>query len=219
VARALVEGFHAFAMSLWRLSGSRGHHAVVFILVRNLNTASSRDAPTARKELLMKRLLPAGLAALALLSAVTGCGEKAKAPLHSGISVANMDTTVRPQDDFYAYANGGWLAATEIPADLPTIGSFVELFLESERNRHGILEELTTQTDLSATERKLGDLYSSFMDSTAVEAAGIEPLCAELARIDAFSNRGELAAHFGRNLRLGIQNPLGVYVDGDFDDS
>jgi predicted metalloendopeptidase len=167
----------------------------------------------------MKRLLPVALVALAMLAAVTGCGKKAEAPVRSGISVANMDTTVRPQDDFFAYANGGWLASTEIPSDLPTIGSFVELFLESERKRHAILEELAAQTDLTDTEKKLGDLYSSFMDSSAIEAAGVSPLAEELARIEAIASPSDLLAHFGRNARIGIQSVAGFFIDGDFDDS
>ena len=167
----------------------------------------------------MNHMIPALLAALALAGVVAGCGRSAEAPRHSGVAVALMDTTVRPQDDFYRYANGGWVDQTEIPADLPTIGSFVELFLESERNRHAILEELAARRDASDIERKLGDFYATFMDSAAIETAGIEPLRAELAAIAAIGSKEDLAAHFGRSMRHGVQSPAAVFIDGDFDDS
>jgi predicted metalloendopeptidase len=167
----------------------------------------------------MKRLAPLALIALALGGSLAGCGDRAQAPRPSGLSVANMDSTVRPQDDFFRYANGGWFERTEIPADLPTIGSFVELFLESERKRHAILEELAQKKDLSPIEQKLGDFYATFMDSAAIEAKGIEPLQEEMTRIAAIGSKADLLEHFGRCWRMGVQTPAAVFVDGDFDDS
>jgi len=167
----------------------------------------------------MTRMFPAALAVLALAGTLAGCGQKAEGPRPSGIAVALMDTTVRPQDDFYRYVNGGWIDQTEIPPDLPTIGSFVDLFLESERNRHGILEELALKKDASPNEQKLGDFYATFMDSAAIEAAGIEPLRGALDEVAAIQTRDDLVRFFGRSMRAGIQSPVAVFIDGDFDDS
>jgi predicted metalloendopeptidase len=164
-------------------------------------------------------MLSALLAALAFAGTLAGCGQRAQAPRHSGIAVALVDTTVRPQEDFYRHVNGGWLDQTEIPADLPTIGSFTELFLESERNRHAILEELAQKRDASPIERKLGDFYSTFMDSAAIEAAGGTPLREMLDAIAAIGSKDELLAHFGGSMRMGVQSPAAMFIDGDFDDS
>ncbi len=166
----------------------------------------------------MNRMQFGFLAALALAGTLAGCGAQPKPP-RSGIEVALMDTTVRAQDDFYRYVNGGWLDKTEIPADLPTIGSFIDLFLESERKRHDILEELAVKKDRSADEQKLGDLYATFMDSAAVESAGIAPLQPELDAIAALQSKDDLLAWFGKCWRNGIQSPTGVFIDGDFEDS
>jgi putative endopeptidase len=168
----------------------------------------------------MSRSLKAAVVLLGSFALAGGCGgARQSAPLQSGVVPANMDTTVRPQDDFYRYANGGWIDHTDIPPDLPTIGSFVELFIKSENQRHEILEELASKTDVSETEKKLADFYASFMDSARIESAGAAPLEDELARIAAIQSKGDLLALFGRNWRLGVQSPLNVGVDGDFEDS
>jgi predicted metalloendopeptidase len=140
---------------------------------------------------------------------------------HAGVSLADADTTVRPQDDFFQYVNGGWIRKTEIPADLPVTGSFVELFQSSERQRHAILEELAVNHDLGpgTPGRKLGDFYASFMDSARIESAGAAPLADEIGRIQAIQSKDELLAAFGRNGRLGLPSPIAVRVDGDFQDA
>ena len=74
----------------------------------------------------MKRTMMGMLCILALI----GCNQAAndaEVPLTSGIETANMDTTVRPQDDFFMYVNGTWLNTTEIPADRTNMGVFMDL--------------------------------------------------------------------------------------------
>ena len=66
-----------------------------------------------------------------------------KPHLASGISKANMDMSVRPQDNFYRYVNGGWLKTTEIPGDKTAIGSFYDLRDEADENVKAIIEELS----------------------------------------------------------------------------
>jgi putative endopeptidase len=65
--------------------------------------------------------------ALSLATAFAGAADTANTPSASGIEVKNMDTSVRPQDDFYAYQNGGWVKNTEIPGDRARWGSFIQL--------------------------------------------------------------------------------------------
>ena len=91
-----------------------------------------------------------------------------------GVSLENMDTTVRPQDDFFTYVNGGWINKTTIPADQGRWGSFNEL---REFNNDAVLKVLKTagaNTELypeGTDQRKAADFYSIGMDSTLAERA------------------------------------------------
>lgn len=161
------------------------------------------------------------LAAVAIAAgALAGCGTK-EAPRTSGVDTANFDPSVSPADDFYRYVNGTWLDTVEIPPDFPTIGSFLSLHIDSENERHAILDGLAARTDLpeGSAERKVADFYATFMDSAAIEARGTEPIREELARIDAVASKQELLQAFGRNWQRGIAAPIAPYRDADFDDA
>ena len=96
-----------------------------------------------------------------------------------GIKLENIDSTVRPQDDFFKYVNGGWINKTEIPADQGRWGSVNEL---REFNNDAVLKVLkkaaenTTLYPDGTDQRKAADFYSIGMDSLLAEKAGIEPL-------------------------------------------
>ena len=134
-----------------------------------------------------------------------------------GVDTAGFDRSVRPQDDFYAFVNGGWLARTPIPADRSTTGSFVGLAEESERNLRAILEQSAGAPNRApgSDAQKLGDLYASFMDSAAVERLGARPVQADLARLGAVRDRAGLVAELARLRRLGVGGPLGMGVGQD----
>ncbi len=88
----------------------------------------------------MKRVIAAALTAAAVVGAVT-IGAQAPKPLASGIDTSTFDKTVRPQDDFFRYVNGGWLAKTPIPADKASYGSFDVLFDKSQVDLRAIIEQ------------------------------------------------------------------------------
>ncbi len=133
-----------------------------------------------------------------------------------GIDTTNFDHAVRAQDDFFKFVNGGWLARTEIPADATGWGAFNELTDKSRNAIHGILEEAAkSNAPAGSDERKIGDLYMSFMDSARVEKTGIAPLEPELATIAKVTSTKELPAAFAHFARLGIQSPFGVAVRQD----
>jgi len=104
-------------------------------------------------------------------------------------SVANMDLSVDPRVDFARYAAGTWYKTTEIPANKASWGSFQML---DEHNRylvHQLLEDAAARPgEPGSLSQKVGDFYATAMDTTAIEAAGLQPLAADLARIDAVAS-------------------------------
>ena len=96
---------------------------------------------------------------------------------HSGIALSNIDHSVRPQDDLYQHVNGAWLKSTTIPDDRPLEGTFTALRDGAELAVREIIEEAAGKgAEASGIERKIGDLYNSFMDEAAVEAKGMDPI-------------------------------------------
>ncbi|HEY6984792.1 MAG TPA: M13 family metallopeptidase [Rhodanobacteraceae bacterium] len=118
--------------------------------------------------------------------------------LKSGID-RPVDKATRPQDDFYRYVNGNWLDSTEIPADKPSYGVFTKLFDDAQEHLRTIIEDAAKAdpSKLDADQRKVGDFYASFVDESAVDAAGIKPLEATFARIDAAKNAKDIAVLMG----------------------
>ena len=122
-----------------------------------------------------------------------------------GFDTAGMDTAVAPGDDFYAYANGGWMKTTEIPADSGSYATFAVLRdLAAERTRAILEDAAKTDAAAGANARKIGDYYASFMDEAAIEAAGAAPLKPELAAIAAIKTRADLSRALGATLRADV---------------
>src|SRR5215472_15344516 len=88
----------------------------------------------------------------------------------AGIDVAGMDHAVRPQDDFYAHVNGGWLAHATIPPDKSQYSMLSELSDRTLEQLHGIVDQAARSTDAAPGSelRKVGDLYASFMNERAI---------------------------------------------------
>src|SRR5580700_2029607 len=107
----------------------------------------------------------------------------------------NMDPSVKPQDDFFMYANGGWIKKTEIPPEYSRWGSFNQLIEQNNDALHKIAEKAAKMPANSKTEpelQKVGDYYGSGMDEKAIEAARTKPLQDEFNRIDAVKDRNDV---------------------------
>ena len=114
--------------------------------------------------------------------------------MKSGLDLSQMDTTVRPQDNFYTYMNGTWLKEYEIPADKSNYGSFTKLADEAEQNLRGIIEESANMPNKEAgsNSQKVGDMYQSFMDSSRIEELGIAPIQENIEAINTLSSKDDL---------------------------
>jgi len=144
-----------------------------------------------------------------------------KTALASGIDKANMDLSVRPQDNFYRYVNGDWLNKNEIPGDKTSIGSFYDLRDEADDNVKAIIEELAATPNLTmgSDEQKVADLFRSYMDTEARNAAGIAPVQPIFDNINGLKDKNELATFFGESQKIGVGSPLAFYISVDAKDS
>jgi len=151
-----------------------------------------------------------------LLAGVTSAPLAAQSGHALGVDTTNFDRSVRPQDDFFRFVNGGWLARTEIPADASSWGAFNDLSEKSRADLHSIVEEAArSNAPAGSNTRKVGDLYASYMDSARVESLGLKPLESELSRVAARKTNAELPAEFAHLARVGVQGPFGVRVGAD----
>jgi len=122
-----------------------------------------------------------------------------------GINVANMDRSVVPGDNFYLYCNGDWIKRTEIPADLPGIGVFIQLRDVADERTAALIEETTkSNAGAGSSQRKIADLYNSYMDEAATEAKGLAPLQPHLKAIADIKTKKELAYALGQTLRADV---------------
>src|SRR5918993_1812972 len=147
----------------------------------------------------------------------------------TGIDVAGMDRSVKPGDNFFAYANGTWLRKTEIPADRSSYGAGAILNDLTDRRVSDLIQQAARSSAPAGSERrKIGEFYTSFMDSTAIEKAGLQPVQPTLDSIAAIRNRKDLARFLGSTLRADVdalnatnlytENLLGLWVAQDLDD-
>nr|WP_175321066.1 M13-type metalloendopeptidase [Arthrobacter sp. C9C5] len=141
--------------------------------------------------------------------------EGASVPL-SGIDKSTIDDGVRPQDDLYRHFNGGWLKNTAIPDDRPLEGTFTALRDGSELAvKEIILEAAGRGEAATGIERKIGDLYNSFMDEAAAEAKGAEPIRERLAEVFATGSVAELVQLAGRLFRADVSGLFYIYPAPD----
>ena len=134
----------------------------------------------------------------------------APAPLVSGLDLAGFDRSVRPQDDLYRFAGGGWLARTEIPADRSNYGTFLILDDQAREEVRKLIVATSQQPNRApgSDAQKVGDYYLACMNTDRVESLGLTPLKAELARIDAITSAQDVARYIGHSQRLGVAHPF-----------
>ncbi len=140
--------------------------------------------------------------------------------MRSGIDRTAGDPTVRPQDDLFGHVNGGWIKQTEMPADRGRYGSFDRLRENAEEQVRDIITGVAEGNPEPGTvARKVGDLYSSFMDEARIEELGATPLAPFLAQIDAVSGPSDVMAALGGFLRAGVDGLVHPIVNTDDRDS
>ena len=131
-----------------------------------------------------------------------------------------MDTSVRPQDDFYNYVNGTWMKTAKIPADKPSWGSFTQLRETTDNNSLGLLDNILKEKFAAGSEgQKIQALYETYMDMNKRNADGLNPIKADLAKIDAIKNVADLQKYLIEATKRGENAFYGWGVDGDLKNS
>ena len=119
----------------------------------------------------------------------------AQSDLKSGINLGDLNTSVRPADDFYEYACGGWMKNNPLPAAYSRFGSFDRLGEDNNKRINDILTELLNNTYAKGTtEQKLSDLYKLAMDSVRREQEGIQPVMPLIKKLEAAKTINQLFA-------------------------
>jgi len=155
----------------------------------------------------------------ALLSLASCQSDKTQEELTSGVLLQNMDTLVKPGDNFDRFVNGAWIRKNKIPADKSSFGVSEILDDEAQENVRKIIEESAKgKFDDGSNEQKIGDFYNAYMDQKTRDAKGITPLKPELGAIDAIKTYDDLAAYFGKANATGGTVPFAVGVTEDFKD-
>ncbi len=174
----------------------------------------------------MKKLLLLG----ATMACLVGCAKKeegfvdapppAAAPRAElgdfGLDLTARNPEVKPGDDFFAYASGKWYDTFEIPPDRSSYGPFHKLSDLSEERVKKLIETAAASKPAAGTpEQKIGDYFASFMDEAGIEARGLAPLEADLARIQAAKSKTDIATLFGLP---GFMSTFGVGISADLKD-
>src|SRR5579863_1206727 len=155
---------------------------------------------------------PSFALAVAALLLGASIGRADSAPI-SGIQAADMDQSVRPQDDLFQYANGTWLKEVPIPPDRASYGVDSIMSEHSLLQQRDLIEAAQISTDPEA--RKVSDLYSSYMNEARVERLGIKPLQPELQLTAGIKQARDIGPLMGHLDRIGIASPLSSSVRPD----
>ena len=140
----------------------------------------------------------------------------AQETLKSGINMGDLDQSVRPADDFYEYACGGWMKANPLPAAYSRYGSFDRLGEDNNKRINGILKELQENSYPAGTvEQKLSDLYKLAMDSARREKDGLAPVMPLIQRMEAAKTKEQLFAIQLEMMPYGDAELFVAYIGAD----
>jgi putative endopeptidase len=156
-----------------------------------------------RTKLIAVLLASAGVAITTAACRMSEDGQTEQAAVSaSGIDLKAMDKSVKPGDDFYAYANGGWMKSTEIPADRSNIGGFYIADQVREQHAKELIEGiLKSDPAAGSDEARIRDFYNAYLNTDAIDKAGMAPAKADLNAIAAITDKRALSAAIGSTLR------------------
>ena len=167
----------------------------------------------------MKKITMVAALAVAALAADAQAPAAAQGAVH-GVNKADMDMSVRPGDDFYQYAGGGWLKANPMKPEYSSYGVFNDLAETNRKQIRELFENLSKEKHaFGSVGQKVADLYNMAMDSVRLNKEGAAPLQKDLDKVKAFSKKADFTA-FIADQHLYKGNPFfGIGVDTDLKNS
>lgn len=137
--------------------------------------------------------------------------------LKSGVSLNNMDTSVRAEDDFYSYVNGTWLKETEIPEDSSSYSTFKKIYDDTQLQLKEIIQNAAQNSSSDVDEQKMGDLYKSYMDEASLQTKDLTPIQNYLDEIASVNSRSDLVKIMSKLYTSGSLIPFewDVYSDSN----
>jgi predicted metalloendopeptidase len=143
-----------------------------------------------------------------------------------GLDGAGMDTTVRPGNDFYRFANGGWDRTTPIPADRSSLTSFAITDRRARAQLTALIKSDAAAGRVGGDRQRIGNFYTAYLDTVTLARRGMSPIRPMLDSIARIDDRTALARWFGAHLRADVdvlnlgamhtENLFGLWVDADF---
>ncbi|WP_369311076.1 M13 family metallopeptidase [Providencia rettgeri] len=135
------------------------------------------------------------LALLIGMSTVTFASQLIAKEVTYGQQKIILSDTIKPGNDFYRYVNEDWISKAKIPTGMPRINSFVDLYLNTEKQTQAIIDELQKkpENELNHNQRNIRNLYQSFLNEEAIEKAGLSPIKQDLAAITQAKNHQDIS--------------------------
>lgn len=167
----------------------------------------------------MKRIINLLIVAIIIVT-ISACncdGAKEKIPMTKAIDQVNMDTTVKPGDNLFKYANGGWMKDNPIPPEYSQYGSFTVIYEDNQKQLKSLVEEVSAEKDAKkgSVSQKIRDLYNSGMDTVRIEELGINAIADRLSDIESIETLEDMQKQVAIMHRQGSHPLFYFFVQAD----
>lgn len=154
---------------------------------------------------------------MSITATLISCGQTEQ---KSGLRLENLDTTVRPADNFYQFACGGWMKNNPLADEYSRFGSFDKIAEDNRKQLNDLITELAgKENPAGSVAEKISILYNQVMDSTRLNAEGAEPLENDLSKIRSLSERSQIFPLMAKLMHKGIPGYFESYIEADLKDS